>query len=152
MPVLSVSPGILVPLPHRNPSAIAPLPVRFSRQPLRRHPTRHHPPPPTKSRVECSSGIQRPAPLTVGSHYALLRNANAEQSRLSRHDRSYPPLHFTHPPARELRAGESRPDSPRDFLSLSLPILLALFHGRNSRNWESRRRNRRAYVILRYWK
>lgn len=34
--------------------------------------------------------------------------------------------------------------SPRDFL---FPISLALFHGRNSRNWENRRRNNRA---LRY--
>lgn len=79
-----------------------------------------------------------------GSHNVLLRNASPEHSRLLRHDRSYPSPHSFPRPTRELHEPTNRIAPPRDFL---FPISLALFHRRNSRNWENRRRNNRA---LRY--
>lgn len=81
-------------------------------------------------------------PLTVGSYNALLRNASPGQSRPLRYDRSYPPRSFVFLASpRALYESTNRTARLPAWFSL-FPHFTCFIPGtRNSRYWESRRRN-----------
>lgn len=128
---------------YRNSSAILPFSISFTNS--WSDPTRRFLHSPSK-RVKCSSGILYPLSLTVEGRIipsyemqVLNTVVYCGTIDLIRHHI----LVFSPRPTRELHE-PNRTASPRDFL---FPISLALFHERNSWNWENRRRNSRA---LRY--